>query len=147
MNLKYVVIYSFSCTYTWMRPAAGLRLFSKCFCLCCSWTLRAKPEPRMPCTDSEWSRETIKWSVTFTDLYRPEVESATTANCLLQDHVEPLHNRVSQSNVIIPQTFTCLQSFRVIEIWVTSQRGKSSDCILPVNSLLLTQQSMFFNVW
>lgn len=38
---------------TWMRPAAGLRLFSKCFCRCCSWTLRAKPEPRIPCAD-QW---------------------------------------------------------------------------------------------
>lgn len=34
---------------TWIRPAAGLRRFSKCFCLCCSWTFRAKPEPRIPC--------------------------------------------------------------------------------------------------
>lgn len=41
-------------TGTWMRLAAGLRLFSKCFCLCCSWTLRAKPEPRMPYKGSQW---------------------------------------------------------------------------------------------
>lgn len=34
---------------TWIRPAAGFRLFSKCFCRCCSWTFRAKPDPKMPC--------------------------------------------------------------------------------------------------
>lgn len=34
--------------FTCMRLAAGVLLFSKCFCLCCSWTFRAKPEPRMP---------------------------------------------------------------------------------------------------
>lgn len=33
---------------TWIRLAAGFRRFSKCFCLCCSWTFRAKPEPRIP---------------------------------------------------------------------------------------------------
>lgn len=37
---------------TWIRFAAGVRLFSKCFCRCCSCTLRAKPEPRIP-----WERE------------------------------------------------------------------------------------------
>lgn len=37
---------------TWIRLAAGVRLFSKCFCRCCSCTLRAKPEPRMP-----WGQE------------------------------------------------------------------------------------------
>lgn len=37
-----------SCASTWMRLAAGFLLFSKCFCRCCSWTFRAKPEPRMP---------------------------------------------------------------------------------------------------
>lgn len=62
-SVHWVVIYGCSWTYTWMRPAAGLRLFSKCFCLCCSWTFRAKPEPRMPCTDSEWCREPKQWSV------------------------------------------------------------------------------------
>lgn len=36
------------CVCTWMRLAAGFLLFSKCFCRCCSWTLRAKPEPKMP---------------------------------------------------------------------------------------------------
>lgn len=36
---------------TWMSPAAGCRRFSKCFCLCCSWTFRAKPEPRIPWCD------------------------------------------------------------------------------------------------
>lgn len=35
---------------TCMRLAAGFLLFSKCFCLCCSWTFRAKPEPRIPYT-------------------------------------------------------------------------------------------------
>lgn len=34
---------------TWMRLAAGFLLFSKCFCRCCSCTLRAKPDPRIPC--------------------------------------------------------------------------------------------------
>ena len=33
----------------WMRLAAGFLLFSKCFCRCCSCTLRANPEPSMPC--------------------------------------------------------------------------------------------------
>lgn len=35
-------------TLTWIRPAAGFRLFSKCFCRCCSCTFRANPEPKMP---------------------------------------------------------------------------------------------------
>lgn len=38
---------------TWMSPAAGWRRFSKCFCLCCSWTFRAKPEPRIPCSQNQ----------------------------------------------------------------------------------------------
>lgn len=60
--LAHIVMWScsFSYRYTWIRPAAGLRLFSKCFCLCCSWTLRAKPEPRMPCTKAE-SPQNIQW--------------------------------------------------------------------------------------
>ena len=33
---------------TWISPAAGLRRFSKCFCRCCSWTFKAKPEPKIP---------------------------------------------------------------------------------------------------
>lgn len=33
---------------TCISSAAGFLLFSKCFCRCCSWTLRASPEPRMP---------------------------------------------------------------------------------------------------
>lgn len=75
-----------------MRPAAGLRLFSKCFCLCCSWTFKAKPEPRMPWTDWEWCREPIQWSVTFIDLYRPAVGIAT-ASCLLQHLAGPFYSR------------------------------------------------------
>lgn len=43
---------------TWIRPAAGFRLFSKCFCRCCSCTFRAKPDPKMPCkapgSDRAW---------------------------------------------------------------------------------------------
>ncbi len=31
-----------------MRVAAGARRLFKCFCRCMAWTLRAKPEPRMP---------------------------------------------------------------------------------------------------
>lgn len=31
-----------------MSSAAGFLLFSKCFCRCCSCTLSASPDPRMP---------------------------------------------------------------------------------------------------
>ena len=33
---------------TWMSSAAGFLLFSKCFWRCCSCTLSASPDPRMP---------------------------------------------------------------------------------------------------
>lgn len=43
---------------TCMRLAAGVLLFSKCFCRCCSCTFRAKPDPRMPLKKGQG---TIRW--------------------------------------------------------------------------------------
>lgn len=46
---------------TWMSPAAGCLRFSKCFCLCCSWTFRAKPDPRIPCSHTNAASRTTRW--------------------------------------------------------------------------------------
>lgn len=110
---------SCSRTYTWMRPAAGLRLFSKCFCLCCSWTFRAKPEPRMPCTNSEQHRELMKWLLTFTDL------QTRSWNCNSKRISPQTSSQTAETSELIHcdtfvmwQIFTCLQSHQSPVNWM-----------------------------
>lgn len=73
---------------TWIRLAAGVLLFSKCFCRCCSCTLRAKPEPRMP-----WGQEgTGPWLPAHTGPH-PEAALSLSSPVLAPGSLPRPHSR------------------------------------------------------
>lgn len=142
--------------FTWIKLAAGFRRFSKCFCLCCSWTFRAKPEPRIPWESvcGEWglfkeltkgndsktfARGTVRTSVS--KIWASDLKFGIVVNLLLAEQRKPHQSswRLQQSCVHSMWWDTCPHN----QSWSEWSEDKDMFHMIPHDSAACSRDPAF----